>query len=60
MNVQNQNGNQRVDEELPQSPMRQRDPEPDRITRPDTLPPPNSAPVQPSIPQTAPATSPVP
>lgn len=60
MNSQINNANPRENEELPGSPMRQRDPEPDRITRPDTLPPPNSAPVQPSIPQTAPASAPIP
>ncbi len=43
---------------FPDGPMRQRDPEPDRIPRQDTNPVPNGSPVNPSSPLPMPAASP--
>jgi hypothetical protein len=44
--------------DYPDGPMRQRDPEPDRIPRQDTNPMPNSAPAQPNYPKTVPSNNP--
>ncbi len=44
--------------DFPEGPMRQHDPDPDRISRTDTNPAPNSIPVVPSHPKPLPSTNP--